>query len=185
MRPSTHTARSVRIVAAVALAFSSSAELVSAQSPMKVRKTYEEELVVEPAAIVVSLPQAASRARTVSDGRPGFYSWRIDVGNGPGLSIVLAADTMMRVANLAQIVAGSSIRRCDDATIRSTRSCKTVLRDTAGVVNNFVQMILRDRETVSYFRQVRPATVRVTTFDPHGRFRIDRYRIRYRMVADN
>ena len=45
---------------------------------------------------------------------------------------------------------------------------------------DFVQMILRDPATVAYFREARPATVRVITLDPHGRYRLERFRVRYR-----
>lgn len=151
-----------------------------AQAVSKLRKPYAEEVVVEPTAVVVSLPQQASRWRSPFDGQPGFYSWRLDANGVPGLSIVLAADTMMRATSLAQVVGGSSLRKCQDARNSSARSCTLSLRDSVGVKDDFVQIILRDPATVTYFREVRPATVRVTTFTPHGRFRLDRYRVRYR-----
>lgn len=151
-----------------------------AQASSKVRKPYVEEVVVELTAVVVALPQQASRWRSTSDERPAFYSWRVDANGGPGLSIVLAADTMMRGVNLTQIVGGSSLRKCEDPHNPSVHGCTMPLRDSVGVRDDFVQMILRDPRTLQYFREVRPATVRVTTFGPHGRFHLERFRVRYR-----
>ncbi len=153
--------------------------LAGAQGAGKIRKPYNEEVVVESKAVVVSLPQHAARWRSQSDGAAGFYSWRLDAMRGPGLSLVLAADTMMRISNLAQIVAGSALRRCQDIHNPSARSCTLPMNDSVGVKDDFVLIILRDPATVSYFRESRPPTVSVTTFDPHGRFRIERFRVRY------
>ncbi|MEP6834811.1 MAG: hypothetical protein ABJB74_15565 [Gemmatimonas sp.] len=153
---------------------------IHAQATVKLRKPYIEEIVVEANAVVVSLPQQAARWRSEADGPIGFHSWRLDANGGAGFSLVLAADTMMRVANLGQIVAGSWLRKCQDVLNPSARSCTVRMRDSVGVNDNFVQMILRDPATVSYFRESRPATVRVSTFDPHGRFRLERFRVRYR-----
>ena len=154
--------------------------VLHAQASYKVRKPYVEEVVVELKAIVVALPQQGSRWRANSDDRPGFYSWRLDANGGPGLSIVLAADTMMRGTNLAQLVGGSALRKCENPQNPSVRSCTMRLRDSVGVKDDFVQIILRDPVTVQYFREVRPATVRVTTYGPHGRFQLERFRVRYR-----
>ena len=153
---------------------------IHAQASNKVRKPYVEEVVVELTALVVALPQQASRWRSTSDDRPGFYSWRLDANAGPGLSIVLAADSMMHGDNLAQIVGGSSLRKCEHPHNPSARSCTLRLGDSVGVKDDFVQIILRDPATVQYFREMRPATVRVTTFSPHGRFQVERFRVRYR-----
>ncbi|MEO7996379.1 MAG: hypothetical protein ABI852_02980 [Gemmatimonadaceae bacterium] len=146
----------------------------------QVRKPYSDAIVVEETAVIVSLKQQQARWRPSLDGKPGFYSWRLDMNAQPTLGIVLAADTMMRVDNLAQIVKGSSLRLCAEGKEVATSSCKTILRDTVGVHDDFVQIILRDTSIVSYFREVRPGSVRSTTFDPHGRFHLERLRVLYR-----
>lgn len=154
-----------------------------AQAESKIRRPYPQEVVVESNAIVVALPQNAAKWRAPFDGRPGFFSWRIDANNAPGFSVVLAADSMMRVSNLAQVVAGSTLRKCQDPRSLSARSCTLPLADSVGVRDNTVLMILRDPATLAYFRETRPATVRVTTLDPHGRFRLERFRVRYRDIV--
>lgn len=146
----------------------------------QVRKPYPDPVVVEEAAVVISLKQQTARWRPSLEGKPGFYSWRLDVNATPALGIVLAADTMMRGTALAQIVKGSSLRRCSGESDITARSCTTPLRDTVGVNDNYVQIILRDTSIVAYFREVRPGSVRSATFDPHGRFHLERLRVLYR-----
>lgn len=146
----------------------------------QIRKPYNDPIVVEMTAVIVSLKQQATRWRPSLDGKPGFYSWRLDINAQPTLGIVLAADTTMKVANLAQIVRGSSLRLCAEGVELATSDCKTLLRDTVGVHDDFVQIILRDTSIVSYFREVRPGSVRSATFDPHGRFHLERLRVLYR-----
>lgn len=175
----------MRGVRAMSIAFTCFSTRLDAQMIDKVRKPYLEEVVVESRAIVVALPQQGSRYRNPFDGQPGFYSWRIDANAGPGLSVVLAADTMLRAGNLAQAVAASSLRKCQDAHNTSARSCTIKLKDSVGVKDDHVLMILRDPATLAYFKEVRPATVSVSTFDPHGRFRLERFRVRYRDMVTN
>ena len=170
----------LRLSTAAAMLLMVAPPQLDAQTTSKIRKPYLEEVVVENKAIVIALPQQGSRWRSPYDGQPGFYSWRVDAKAGPGLSVVLAADTMIRGQNLTQVVAGSWLRKCQDAHNRSARSCTIRLKDSVGVKDDFVLMILRDPATVAYFKESRPATVSVSTFNPHGRFRLERFRVRYR-----
>lgn len=168
---------SVCIVASIFLLFSVPQQTFAQN---QVRKPYPDPIVVEEAAVIISLKQQATRWRPSLEGKPGFYSWRLDVNATPALGIVLAADTMMRVTTLSQIVNGSSLRRCPEKIDIAARSCTMVLHDTVGVNGNYVQIILRDTSIVDYFRGVRPGSIRSTTFDPHGRFHLERLRVLYR-----
>lgn len=151
-------------------------------SQTQVRKPYPDPVVVEESAVIVSLKQQ-TRWRPALDGKAGFYSWRIDANAAQPLGIALAADTMFRVFNLAQVVKGSSLRKCAEGAGIAARNCVSVLRDTVGVNGDYIQIILRDTSIVRYFREVRPGSVRSTTLDPHGRFQLDRFRVLYRDIS--
>lgn len=136
--------------------------------------------VVEADNVMLLLAPLPKRWRHDLAGKRGYFSWRIDVLSGAGLSIVLAADTAMRTTDVKRIVEGSTLRRCASPEIMSARNCTiTMPADTVFERIDYVQFHLRDTAIVNYFRRSRPAQLTGTIHEPEGRFRIDVIPIAY------
>lgn len=113
-------------------------------------------------------------------GGAGFFSWRIDVSEGGGLALALAADTMMRSTNAVRMVNGSTLRLCQNPKEPSVRSCTAAVRGDVRARDNYVQFTLKDSAVVAFFRKTRPSHLYGTTFEPMGKFRVDAIPVAYR-----
>lgn len=136
--------------------------------------------VVEDDNVMLLLAPLPKRYRYELAGKRGYFSWRIDALSGAGLSVVLAADSMMRTTDVKSIVKGSTLRRCLDPTEPTVRKCAQPMpTDSAHERLDYVQITLRDTAIVNYFRNARPSQVTATFHEPEGRFRVDVIPIAY------
>ncbi|MGV3711105.1 MAG: hypothetical protein ACO1Q7_19945 [Gemmatimonas sp.] len=129
--------------------------------------------------VEIALVQPKLRIRQNRSLQNGFYAWRIDLRTKDGSAIAIAADTAMRTDNIRDIVRGSTLRRCPDAHDFSSLRCSTRLADSVSVRNDVVRIVLRDSSLVRLIRADRPPAVWASVFEPNGRFRVDRIRVRF------
>jgi len=131
-------------------------------------------VVVEKVRLVVTMIPPKLRIRQPRLAQVGFYSWRLDLKTADGLSIVLASDTVMRTDNIRDIVRGSTLRRCSDGKDFSSLRCRTPMTDSVSVRDDELRIVIRDSTIVAMVRKERPRTMWGSTFEPNGRFRVDR-----------
>lgn len=136
--------------------------------------------VVEKDRLLFTIPGAVVKVPLPESQRYGFYLWRLDTSDREGLSMVLAADTAMRTANLVDIVRSSRLRLCPTAKEPSGLNCTRPLIGGASAHDTDVRMEIRDTGVVSMVRRRRPVAVWMTSYSPQGLFRIDSLKIVYR-----
>ncbi len=144
-------------------------------------------VVVQKDRIEITMIPPKLRIRQPRLAQTGFYSWRVDLKTSDGLSIVLASDTLMRTDNIRDIVRGSTLRGCADGKDFSSRRCHTVMTDSVSVSDrgDELRIVIRDSTIVALVRKDRPHTMWGSTFEPNGRFRVDRLSVDYDDIADH
>ena len=131
-------------------------------------------VVVEKDRVEITMIPPKLRIRQPRVSQIGFYSWRLDLKTADGLSIVLASDTLMRTDNVRDIGRGSTLRRCADGKDFSSLRCRTVMTDSVSMRGDKLRIVIRDSAIVAMVRKDRPSTMWGSTFEPNGRFRVDR-----------
>lgn len=131
-------------------------------------------VIVEKDRVEITMIPPKLRIRPPRVAQVGFYSWRLDLMTADGLSIVLASDTLMRTDNIRDIVRGSTLRRCADGKDFSSLRCQTVMTDSVSVRGDELRIVIRNPAIVATVRKDRPLTMWGSTFEPNGRFRVDR-----------
>ena len=136
-------------------------------------------VVVEKDRVEITMIPPKLRIRQSRSALVGLYAWRIDLKTSDGLSIVIASDTVMRTDNLRDIVRGSTLRRCPPEADFSSQRCTTVMTDSVRMLGDAVRIVVRDTGIVAQVRKDRPVTMWGSTFEPNGRFRVDRLAVDY------
>lgn len=148
--------------------------------PPMVRGFVYDSAVVEDDEVLLLVAPLPMRWQYNLKGGAGYFSWRIDVGEGSGLGIVLAADTMMRSTNINRMVEGSTLRRCANPRELSSRRCVSPIANAeVRQRENHIQFHLKDSSIVNFFRKTRPSHLTGTAYEPQGRFRVDVIPIAY------
>ncbi|MEO7363492.1 MAG: hypothetical protein ABI120_24370 [Gemmatimonadaceae bacterium] len=136
-------------------------------------------VVVQKDRIEITMSSPKLRIRQTRLAQSGFYSWRLDLKTVDGLSIVLASDTVMRTDNIRDIVRGSTLRRCSDGKDFSSLRCRTPMSDSVSLRDDELRIVIRDSTIVAMVRKERPRTMWGSTFEPNGRFRVDRLTVEF------
>ncbi|MEO7998261.1 MAG: hypothetical protein ABI852_12500 [Gemmatimonadaceae bacterium] len=129
--------------------------------------------------VIIDVQPPKLRVRPPRTAQLGFYSWRIDIKAGDGVSLAFTADTAMRVTGLRDIARASSLRRCADPKDFATLRCRIPMSDSVTVRGDGLRFIVRDSSIVALVRKARPTTMWASTFEPNGQFRVDRISVRY------
>lgn len=160
----------------IALAF---AAIVGGAVPSRLAAQDSAAVFVMRDRVIIDVQPPKLRVRPPRTAQTGFYTWRIDIKVGDGVSIAFAADTAMRVSALRDIVRASSLRRCADPKDFSTLRCKIPMSDSVTVRGEGLRFIVRDSSIVALVRKARPTAMWASTFEPNGQFRVDRINVRY------
>ncbi|MEP6832609.1 MAG: hypothetical protein ABJB74_04405 [Gemmatimonas sp.] len=160
--------------------------VVTASLSPRVAKAQDTSLVVvEKQRIEITMIPPKLRIRQTRSSMIGFYSWRVDLKTADGMSVVLVSDTVMRTDNIRDIARGSTLRRCTDGKDFSSLRCKTVMTDSVTVHGDELRIVIRDPAMVALVRKERPSTMWGSTFEPNGRFRVDRLTVEYDDADDS
>jgi hypothetical protein len=143
------------------------------------RPAIELSAVVSNKQITVDFPPLSATGSTVASRQIGFYAWRISVDAPGAFTIVLMADTAMRLTKPDDILRASTLRLCPTASPRSVLECTALLEARVTGSPQHVRVTIRDTAFVARVRRDRPFVYWRSVIEPGGRIQLAQLRWEY------
>ena len=109
--------------------------------------------------------------------RFGYFGWKVSFGDA-GLTAVLRPDSVMSTRRLGQTVKASRLFLCEtpDTPILD---CQVPIAGRARLTSQTLELEISDTAFVNRIRRARPVWAARQSFEPGGRFFVDRVSINY------